>query len=464
MTRLKFYKSSILPALLLFLSILLIILEYYDLSIIVLLLTLIRIHHISRNPFLEDSNTISNPLVILIPIFIFTQSFYWIIYILNKNGITIFNYSWEIPYMIDIMFLPKSFAIFLLLSSTYIFALSLSYNQKRSSQLRTINYELPKNGMLYFMLSLLVIISILYYIYGNIISIPIGITHFLKVLGKLRVLFSTILIFYLLNKKSIIAKMLLAMFLAIYISLGILSVFIFEMRMILFEPLIIILILIFIKKKRLKFSTLYRLGLFLVACFFVFSFTTRLKFIKQYNEDPNFTVLQKMMHSVDNFSSRGAAYFSDIVAYSNPNSINLFETKKYYIFTEIIYGLPLGSIFVPKRFTYTYPFDMEFFWSYNPNGISSSYVSAPSALLFTLGLPIAMLVLFFVGIFQGTIFSYFTYQIGSKCSWFIIHPMLVPFYMNGLAKTDLLGLLAYSFIAYWVLKYLILRKYSQILY
>lgn len=460
MMSLKLYKSSILQLFFLLISLLFIYIEYYNISIVISILVLIIIHHISRTKFTDESKVFSNPLIILIPIFIITQSLFWFIYLLNENDITFFNYSWEIPYMMDISFLPISYSIFLFLSSVYLYALSLSYNQKINYKLRPRNFELSNNSFLYFILSILVIISILFYIFGDNISMPIGIAHFFKILSKLRIVFSAIIIFHLINKRTITAKFSLLIFLIIYIALGFLSVIVFSMRMILFEPLILILIIFLInkKRKRINILKLFKLSLFLSVCFFIFSIANSLKFA-DYPNNTNYSVPQTIIHSLDVFSSRSAAYFPDIIAYTNSASKNLFQKKGYYNFTEIIYGLPLGSVIVPKKYSYKYPFDMEFFWTYCSNcGTSSTYVSAPSALMFTVGIPITILILFFVGLFQGYIFKYITFKLGSEHSWFIIHPILVPFYLNGLAKGDILGFLAYSFIAYWILKHIILKK------
>lgn len=460
MSGFRLYKSSILPGYLFPISLILISIEYYNISILISILILLIIHYISRNKFEEETNTIANPLIILIPIFITTQSLFWFIYILNINNITFFDYFWEIPYMININFLPKSYAIFLFLSTIYIFAVSLSYNKKNINKLKNYYYELPKKNSLYITLSSLVIISILFYIFGDNISLPVGLAHFFKILAKLRIIFATIIIFHLINEKSLFSKLSLILFLAIYISLGFLSVIVFSMRMILFEPLIIILILFLINKskKNITILKLLKFCIFLAACIYMFSIANSLKFVGNSNKTSNYTGPQSIIHSIDVFSARSAAYFADIIAYSNPASKRLFQKKKYYTFTEIIYGLPLGSLIVPKEYTYKYPFDMEFYWTYSTYGVSSTYISAPSALLFTLGISISIIILFIIGLIQGYIFNYITFQLGSSTSWVIIHTTLVPFYLNGLAKTDLLGFLAYSFIAYWVCKYLIFKK------
>jgi len=233
--------------------------------------------------------------------------------------------------------------------------------------------------------------------------------------------------------------------------------------MIFFEPLIVIAVLFFINKKNyiLTLKRKIQILIFTGVCFLIFSLSTNLKFVDKKDSNINLTNTQKIMQSIDVFSFRSAGYISDIIAYTNSSSRQLFDTKKHYIFSEIIYGVPLGSLFIPNKYKYKYSFDMEFHWTYD-FGKSSDYISAPSALLFTLGFPITMILLFLIGSIQGSIFRYITVNLGNNLSWLCIHPLLIPFYMNGLSKSDLLGMIPYAFISYLVLKYLILKKERNI--
>jgi hypothetical protein len=243
------------------------------------------------------------------------------------------------------------------------------------------------------------------------------------------------------------------------LSIGFVSVYLTGMRQLIFEPLILILIVFVSSKKKvqLDISKFFKLALFIIIALYIYNIASSLKFADR-GDNLNESLPQKTLNTIQEVSSRGSAYYADLIALSKPASLQLFRSNSHNVFTEIISGLPLGSMLVPSEYISKFTFDMQFFWSYNPIGISSTYVSGTSSLLFTLGMPLSLIILFFVGILHGKVFQIVTNWLGAENSWIIIQAMLSLYFINGLGRMDILGLPAYTIIVALIFKYFFLKK------
>jgi hypothetical protein len=389
------------------------------------------------------------------------QSLLYIIYIFSTFNIILFGYSWLADQLYEDIYIPQGFAGFLLLNSIYLLALSKAYYPKKTNN--NIQRKIRQSNLFYVLIIILIFISTLDYllIYTQFldITLPPFISHIFKLLSRFRPVFTLLIIIHLWSKHSFKSTVGLAFILSIYLSIGFVSVYFTGMRQLIFEPLILILIVFFSSKKKvqLDISKFFKLALFIIIALYVYNIASSLKFADRV-DNINVSLPQKTLNTIQEVSSRGSAYYADLIALSKPTSLQLFTTNKHNVFAEITYGLPLGSMLVPSEYMSPFTFDMQFFWSYNPIGISSTYVSGTSALLFTLGMPLSMLVLFIVGLIHGHSFKMVTYWLGAENSWIIIQSMLFLYFLNGLGKMDILGLPAYTIIVALIFKYFFLKK------
>jgi hypothetical protein len=423
--------------------------ELFNVSIILSIISLTIEYKRSENAFSKREAWIAHPLRLSVPLMIVMQSLMWLINILVSNNITIFNYEWTIFYWYDAEYIPKSFASFILLSSIFLFFVSKSY--KPQIRIPSINIEFNKHIIIYIILIVLTLLSTVEYflIYTKFVKleIPTIFNYIFKILAKLRPIFTLIIINQLWNK-DLKGKILTITFLSLYLIIGFYCVFFTGMRQLIFEPLILIIICVISQKKKIEMSkrTLMQLSILAGLMFFIFSIATKLKFSNDDSFDSN-NPIHQILHNIQSFSFRGTAYVSDLIAYTNPSSKELFNTKESIIYAEILYGIPFGSLFVPDKMIPKYPFDMEFYWSYSMGGLSSTYVSGTTSLLFIWGIFLTVIFLILIGSIHGKIFQFITNQIGAENSWIIIQSILSLFFLFGLTRMDFLGFPAYSMVA-----------------
>jgi hypothetical protein len=440
--------------------------EFYNITIIFILVNNLFIYKYCKTKFRSSVIWLSHPLRLMIPLTLGLQSLLWIIFLLSSNSITFFNYEWTPDYHFDPSNIPHAFSSFLLLISVYFYSLAITYNPKKLYD-EEVN-KMSLNLLLYVTLFLLIVISLFEYIfiYASLVRIEVNpiLNYIFKFLATLRPLFTMVLLYYLWFKNATLSKIYFVLFLVIYLTIGFWGVFVTSMRQIIFEPIIITLIFFYTIRDSIHLN-LYKIILISVILIFVFQIfyiASSIKFKDTSSSfDQNQPTVHKFLSSFEKFVSRGTIYYSDLIALSNPDSERLFKSNSENVFTEIVSGVPFGSLLIPDRFKSRYSFNMQFFWSYLPEGISSTYVSGTSSLWFIFGLPLALLFIFLIGAFHGSLFQFIANFTGVKYTWLILYSMTSLFFFYGLTRSDLLGLPVYSLIGALIFKYFFIKKTPQ---
>ncbi|MFA5973317.1 MAG: hypothetical protein WC780_13285 [Lentimicrobiaceae bacterium] len=441
-------------------------LENYNASIFSSIIICLFIYNFSKAKFHLKQVWLSHPLRLMIPLTLIMQSLWWITFLLYSNSITFFNYEWVFDYHSNEKYIPHAYASFLLLISVYFYSLAIFYNPKKLF----INERLKisSNKILYIIVFFILVISLFDYIlvYASLSKIEFfpALNYIFKLFAKLRPLFSLVLIYFLWHKNTRLAKIILFLYLSIYLFIGFIGVNLTSMRQIIFEPIIITIIFFYTirHKIHLNLSRLLIIASFIIVGFYVFIVASSIKFGEtNIHVDDNKSIGYRSLASFQQFIFRSTLYSADVIALSNPASEQLLKKNGNDVLVEIASGVPFGGILVPKSQKTFYPIDMQFFWSYLPIGISSAYVSGTTSLWFLFGIPMAMLFIFFIGLFHGEIFQLITTLLGTKYSWLVIFSMtsLFPFY--GLQRSDLLGLPIYCLLGAFILKKFFIKKSSS---
>lgn len=442
-------------------------LEYFNISIISSLIVCLFIYKFCKIKFHLQQFWLSHPLRIMIPITLVIQSLLWIIFLLYSYSTTFQNYDWVFDYHSDPTNIPHAYSGFLLLISAYFYAIAITFKPTRLRSFEEI--KLSSNKTLYAIILLLIVISLLDYIfiYASLTSVDIFslFSYILKFLAKLRPIFTLVLIYYLWYKNTLTSKISLIFFITSYLLLGFVGLYLTSMRQLVFEIIIIIIIFFYTVRKqiRLNISRFILLSVIIFLGMFIFTLASSIK-----TEEPSQNIMNRgsktqiFLFNLQQFVSRGTLYAADNIALSNPDANSIFKTKQNNIFAEIVSGIPFGGILIPESFKSRYSFDMQFFWSYLSSGISSTYVSGTTCLWFIFEMPLAIVIMFLVGVFHGKSFQVIANWLGVKYTWLVIYSMVSFFFFYGLARSDLLGLPIYSLLGALILKYFFIKKSSSI--
>lgn len=436
--------------------------NYYNWSIFLTLGNLLLIYFTEKKIKADKSKWLAHPIRLLLPLFIISQSLMYLFFLLSEI-INVDGYVVPSSYLFDDYYIPEGFAGFLLLHSIFIYGLSVSFKPKSDNGNLVKSYDFANNNI-YIIMIMVVLISLVdyIYIYTPLISLPAGISHILQLFSRLRPLFAIFIVNHLWNKKSKYSLIILFVFIIVYFYLGFLSVSLTGMRQLLFE-ICIILLIVYLTIKRSNFfriSSFLKYAAVFIIFLYIFNLASNLKFDNR-TEYSGELITHRILNSLYDIAFRGSGYVGDMTALSKSQSFGMIKNNSNIIFSEILNGIPLGSLVFNLEKKSKYSFNMLFYWSYSPVGFSSAYISGPSSLLFLYGMLIILPVMLFVGIIHGKTINW-VYKNLNLPQWVVIQSFYLLFFLFGLQRVDLIGLPVYLVIATLILNIMISKDNSRI--
>ncbi len=208
-----------------------------------------------------------------------------------------------------------------------------------------------------------------------------------------------------------------------------------KMRFMLLEQFACLFI-VYLTSTRWKVATLLKLGSGIAVLALLFNITTA---IKRDSSLGGRSIAEELISTADAFATRAGSFQADGICIASLATQGLFLDKSALILAEIAAGLPFTGMINSQSSDSKVSFDMAFHRQHSKSFSEASiFVSGLTAVRFALGFWLVWLAAVLFGFLHGCLVG----QAGKlQCghAWVVSQAMLLTIGLNGLSKSDLLG-------------------------
>jgi hypothetical protein len=196
------------------------------------------------------------------------------------------------------------------------------------------------------------------------------------------------------------------------------------------------LFIVYLTSTRWKVGTLLKLGSGIAVLGLLFNITTA---IKRDSDLGGRSIAEELISTADAFATRAGSFQADGICLASLTTQGLFLDKSDLIVAEIVAGLPFTGMINRQSSDSRVSFDMAFHRLHSKSfGEASIFVSGLTAVRFTFGFWPVWLAAVFFGLLHGGLVGK-AGKLQCEHAWIVSQAMLLTVGLNGLSKSDLLG-------------------------
>jgi hypothetical protein len=379
----------------------------------------------------------SNPIRVIMPIFVIFQSLYWMRCLTIEHNILSLGQNFFPAMYYPLERVPSACAQYLGMYYIYFAGLSMGYNfNRRKANIMSRSKFLDQKRILLFGVPSVILTAIIFASTYNLgMKIPLFVWYIIESLSRLDPLFCgliTIIVFF--PESKWIRTVVLIAFL-ISFAFRIQSAQITQMRFMVLEPVALIGVT-FLLIKRVSLRQLgVALGVIFLILFILLPSLNEIKYTNMVFTPESLSM--HMLQGLDLFVMRAASYHTNAAIEELPVLENLFILYRDSIVHDLIDGLPFSRIFLKGR-PDEISFAMRFAQTQSGYPIESSeFVSAFTALKYSWGSWVAFVGAILFGLGHGLIASRIAY-------WHVAYAWLIPSLafttvaLHGMRTSDML--------------------------